>query len=88
MKPKKDETYWVPITRTETTTAKIKVSADSPAEATQRAKALCASLTPQTLMTAMGVVQKTELEFGRPWQPETIAAGATMPMAKLERRAR
>jgi hypothetical protein len=82
----KDETYWVPVTRTETTTAKLK--ATSPAHAVKQAKALCGSLTPQTVLAAMGEVIKTDLEFGRPWQPETITPGATMPMTVVERRAR
>lgn len=87
MKEKKDETYWVPITRTETRKARLKVSASSPEEASRRAKAICRCLTPNTVMTALGQVATTDLVFGQPWKRETIPADITAPMVKVERSA-
>jgi hypothetical protein len=82
-----EETYWVPVTRTETLKARLKVSATSPGEAAKRARQICQSLTPATVMTALGKVAETELEFGRPWKRETIPADATPEMTKEERSA-
>lgn len=81
---KAEEDYWVPVTRTETRTAKIKVRATSPKQAQRHARAIVRCITPPTIMVALGELKKAKVTYGIPWQREEMEPETCPPVKVIQ----
>lgn len=81
---KKTQTvYVVPVTQHEVKVAKLKITATSPEEAVELARAQVKSFTPVTIMSALGTCSSSIVEYGKPWTIETIKPDTTPPVTVI-----